>query len=230
MLFSNLAGCLLFLSFIVAYPILEREPLGVELAARGRHTTPAHHSTPHRAARTPVHKPVRHRAPIHKPPPHNPPHKPSSRKSTPARRPGTSPRPHLILYKGGGYVENARKANLARKECKEVTDCSCPKHPNTQIHSTSCINGFCSCDNPAINFITGEFLNAVKAIGNAPITKAIGNLMQGLADAKEVLGTIVGAFLGPEAKAALKVALLAFPDTGPSHIDQATKGLLTSVL
>ena len=51
-------------------------------------------------------------------------------------------------------------------------------------------------------------MTAVKAIGNAPITKAIGQLMQGLADAKEVLGTILGAFLGPEAKLALKVRLI----------------------
>lgn len=51
-------------------------------------------------------------------------------------------------------------------------------------------------------------MKAIQAIGNAPITKAIGNLMQGLADAKQVLGTIVGSFLGPEAKLALKVSYL----------------------
>jgi hypothetical protein len=72
--------------------------------------------------------------------------------------------------------------------------------------------------------------------------------MQGLADVKEVVGIIAGAVLGPEARIALKVisiarrsvtllngllskvALNAFPDVGPSHIDQATKGILSKVL
>lgn len=49
-------------------------------------------------------------------------------------------------------------------------------------------------------------MNAIVAIGNAPITKAIGNLMAGLADVKEVLGTILGSFLSPAAKLALKVS------------------------
>jgi hypothetical protein len=49
-------------------------------------------------------------------------------------------------------------------------------------------------------------MQAVIAIGNAPITKAIGNLMAGLSDVKEVLGTILGSFLPPEAKLALKVS------------------------
>jgi len=69
-------------------------------------------------------------------------------------------------------------------------------------------------------------MKAIIAIGNAPITKAIGNLMAGIADVKEVLGTIVSAFLGPEAKAALKIALNVIPDTGPSHIDRAAKTAL----
>jgi hypothetical protein len=56
-----------------------------------------------------------------------------------------------------------------------------------------------------VNFFAGEFIQGVAAIGNAPITKAIGNLMQGLADVKEVAGTIVGAFLPAPAKIALKV-------------------------
>jgi hypothetical protein len=49
-------------------------------------------------------------------------------------------------------------------------------------------------------------MKAVVAIGNAPITKAIGNLMAGISDVKQVLGTILGAFLPPVAKAALKVS------------------------
>ena len=56
-----------------------------------------------------------------------------------------------------------------------------------------------------VNLFAGEFIQGVAAIGNAPITKAIGNLMQGLADVKEVAGTIIGAFLPAPAKAALKV-------------------------
>jgi hypothetical protein len=56
-----------------------------------------------------------------------------------------------------------------------------------------------------VDFFTNEFMQGVAAIGNAPITKAIGNLMEGLADVKEVAGTIIGAFLPAPAKAALKV-------------------------
>lgn len=50
-------------------------------------------------------------------------------------------------------------------------------------------------------------MKAVVAIGKAPITKAIGNLMAGLSDVKEVIGTILGSFLSPVAKAALKVRI-----------------------
>ncbi|KAF5368761.1 hypothetical protein D9615_010403 [Tricholomella constricta] len=139
-------------------------------------------------------------------------------------------------YIGRDYREDARKANMAPgrvipKACKKVADCSCPKSADKKaIHSTSCINGFCQCDNPVVNFFGNKFIDAVKAVGNAPITKAIGHLMQGLADVKQVVSVIAGAVLGPPAKAALKAALLAFPDTGPSHIDKATKGILTKGL
>ena len=54
--------------------------------------------------------------------------------------------------------------------------------------------------------MANQFMKSIIAIGNAPVTKAIGNLMQGISDIKEVLPTIVGAVLGPEAKAALKVS------------------------
>jgi len=119
------------------------------------------------------------------------------------------------------------KTDPGLKTCKTVNDCKCPKGDPKKIHSTSCINGRCKCDDPGIALFANTAMKAIQAIGNAPITKAMGNLMQGLADAKQVLGTIVGSFLGPEAKLALKVALNAFPDTGPSHIDQATKKFLT---
>jgi hypothetical protein len=58
---------------------------------------------------------------------------------------------------------------------------------------------------PGGEFLAGEFIHGVAAIGNPPITKAIGNLMEGLADVKEVAGTIIGAFFPAPAKAALKV-------------------------
>ncbi|KAF8055871.1 hypothetical protein FPV67DRAFT_721310 [Lyophyllum atratum] len=128
-------------------------------------------------------------------------------------------------------VPDPSKSHPLRKACKKVTDCSCPNNPNSKTgHSTSCINGFCSCDNAVVNALSNAFMSSVIAIGNAPITKAIGHLMQGLADAKQVLSTIVAAMLPPPLKAALKTALNAFPDTGPSHIDKATKGILTKVL
>ncbi|KAG6852302.1 hypothetical protein C0991_001116, partial [Blastosporella zonata] len=101
----------------------------------------------------------------------------------------------LRLRYGYFLIDNGRP-----KLCKKVQDCSCPK----TAKSTSCINGTCQCDNPVINLVGDEFMKAVKGIGNAPITKAMGNLMQGVADVKQVLSTIAGAVLGPEAKAALK--------------------------
>lgn len=95
------------------------------------------------------------------------------------------------------------------KACKKVRDCSCPNNPNSKTgHSTSCINGFCSCDNAAVNVFANVFLDAVKAVGNAGITKAIGGLMQGLADVKQVLNTIVSAFLPAPLKLALKVRMM----------------------
>jgi hypothetical protein len=85
-------------------------------------------------------------------------------------------------------------------------------------------------DDKGIELFANKFIDAVKAVGNAGITKAISELMSGIATAKQVAGVIAGAVLGPQAKAALKVALNAIPDTGPSHIDRATKGVLTKVL
>ncbi|KAF5368764.1 hypothetical protein D9615_010400 [Tricholomella constricta] len=124
----------------------------------------------------------------------------------------------------------AKAGGVLPKFCKKLADCSCPKGADNAAHSTSCINGVCQCDNPVVLFVGDKYLEAVKAVGNSPILKAIGHLMQGLADVKQVVSTIVGAMLGPPAKAALKAALMAFPDTGPSHIDQATKGIWTKVL
>lgn len=74
------------------------------------------------------------------------------------------------------------------------------------MHSTSCINGLCKCDDKVISFMASKFMKSVAAIGNAPITKAIGNLMAGISDVKEVIGKILGSFLSPAAKAALKVS------------------------
>ena len=73
------------------------------------------------------------------------------------------------------------------------------------MSSTSCINGICKCDDKTVNFMAATFMKSVAAIGNAPITKAIGNLMAGISDVKQVLGKILGSFLSPAAKAALKV-------------------------
>lgn len=94
------------------------------------------------------------------------------------------------------------------KFCKKVSDCKCPKLPSNQISSTSCINGVCKCNDKTVAFFAATWMKSVAAIGNAPITKAIGNLMAGISDVKEVLGTILGAFLPPVAKAALKVSYL----------------------
>lgn len=60
-----------------------------------------------------------------------------------------------------------------------------------------------------MNLFANKFIEAVAAIGNAGITKAIGGLMQGIATVKQVAGIIAGAVLGPQAKAALKVGMIA---------------------
>jgi len=126
---------------------------------------------------------------------------------------------------------NAVPDNPLTHSCKRVTDCKCPKSTNPKIlSSTSCINGKCSCNNAAVSLFGQEFLKSVIAIGNAPITKAVSNLMKGMATVEQVAGTIVGAFLPPPAKAALKVALLALPNTGPSFLDDAKKKVLTKGL
>lgn len=54
--------------------------------------------------------------------------------------------------------------------------------------------------------------------------------MSGIATAKQVADVIAGAVLGPQAKAALRIALNAIPDTGPSHIDRASKNVINKVL
>jgi hypothetical protein len=50
------------------------------------------------------------------------------------------------------------------------------------------------------------FMKAVVAIGNAPVTNTIGNLMAGISDVQQVIGTILGSFLSPVVKASLKVS------------------------
>jgi len=72
-------------------------------------------------------------------------------------------------------------------------------------------------------------VDAIAAVGNAPVTKAVGQVMQGMADVTQVASTVAGVFLGPEAKFALKAALNVIPDTGPSHIDQAANGVVGKI-
>lgn len=168
---------------------------------------PAPHNQPRKHAAKFSKKLSPHKAAL--PHNHNKPAAQKPKSSAPQKKAPQSPaRPKIVLLNGSNNFEaNARAANMARQQCKAVSDCHCPTHPNAKMikRSTSCINGFCSCDNPVVDLFAGEFMEAVKAIGNSPITKAVGQLMQGLADVKQVLGTIAGAFLGPAAKAALKV-------------------------
>ena len=49
-------------------------------------------------------------------------------------------------------------------------------------------------------------MNAIKAVGDSPVVQGIGQAMKVISDVKEVAGTVVGAFLGPVAKTALKVS------------------------
>ncbi|KDR79500.1 hypothetical protein GALMADRAFT_243604 [Galerina marginata CBS 339.88] len=188
MLFRELAVLFfLFFTFTVACPILERDPGCNRLEVREprTHKVPKWHAGPHRATHKPAAPPAA---------PHRFTH--STNKNTPTYKPPTFPLP--ILYTGGGVVENSRKENTARTMCQHVTVCSCPKKAGAKISSTSCVNGICKCDDHGLNFFASKYLEAVKAFGNAGMTNAIRNIMQGLADLKEVVGTIMGSLLGPE--------------------------------
>jgi hypothetical protein len=55
-----------------------------------------------------------------------------------------------------------------------------------------------------------EFVKSAAAIGNAPVTKAIGQVMQTVSDIKQVIPSVAGIF-GPEAKAAAKVNSIILP-------------------
>ncbi|KAG6844352.1 hypothetical protein H0H87_007577 [Tephrocybe sp. NHM501043] len=127
-------------------------------------------------------------------------------------------------------AQNADPNRVVPDTCKKVADCKCPAASGPGMRSTSCINGFCKCNDSTIHAVAGKFLDAVAAIGNAPITKAVSNLMKGLATIKDVAGTIVGAVLPPHLRQALKVALNALPNTGPSFLDDAKKKVLTAGL
>lgn len=50
-----------------------------------------------------------------------------------------------------------------------------------------------------------------------------------ISDIKEVGPIVAGRILGPEAKVALKVAMKAMPDVGPSHIDAATRKMINAL-
>ena len=62
--------------------------------------------------------------------------------------------------------------------CKKVMDCKCPKMPCNQVSSST--NGVCKCNDKTVNFFAATFMKSVAAIGNAPITRAIDNLMAGI--------------------------------------------------
>ena len=92
------------------------------------------------------------------------------------------------------------------------------------------MNYKCDCDDPTINAIANLTMSALIAFANSPIVQGMGQLFETISDIVEIGPDIAGLVLGPEAKEALKVAIMAFPDTGPSHIDIATQGVLTQVL
>jgi hypothetical protein len=57
-------------------------------------------------------------------------------------------------------------------------------------------------------FVFYQFMvDAMAKIGNAPIVKALYNVMQGFEDIKQVIGMIAGTVLGPAAKIGVKAVL-----------------------
>jgi len=190
-------------------------------------------STPRRAINAPAHPTTgkTNNAPT-KPTPGKATDKPA--KSTTDKAPGKKFAP--VLYTGNSVEDRARKANNAPgrtvpKPCKTLAQCDCHTTPNSKsIQSTSCINGFCSCNNAAVNFMGKEVVQIAKAVGEAPVVQAVGQVMKTIADIKQVASTVVGAVFGPEAKYATKLAMFAMPDVGPSHIDDATHGVASAFL
>ena len=81
-----------------------------------------------------------------------------------------------------------------------------------------------------MNAIGAITMESLQALGNSPILNGIGQFFKVIQDIVEVVPTIAGAFLGPEARLALKGALMAFPDLGPSHLDDLTNGLTKTLL
>jgi hypothetical protein len=162
--------------------------------------------------------------------PARPPAKAPVKAAGPPPKGGSKTPPGIQLYTGNSPEDQARKANLAPgrqipKGCKKLSDCSCPKG-----QSTSCINGSCSCNNAGANFFAKEFVNAAKAIGESKVVQGVGQTFKVLSDIKQVAGTVVGTFLGPAGKIALKTALNVIPDTGPSHLDDLTNGIAGKIL
>ena len=116
--------------------------------------------------------------------------------------------------------------------CKKATDCPCPKTDpkDGKMHNQSCINGKCACDDPTMNAIGQITMDGLQALGNSAILNGMGQFFKVIQDIVEVVPMIAGAVLGPEARLALKGALMAFPDLGPSHLDDLTNGLAKTLL
>ena len=72
-------------------------------------------------------------------------------------------------------------------------------------------------------------MKALTAFANSKILNGVGEVFKVIEDIKQVGATVAGTILGPEAKIALKAAMMAIPDFGPSHIDDATHGVLKKV-
>ena len=123
-------------------------------------------------------------------------------------------------------------SGMKHMSCKIATNCRCPKtNPKDgQMHNQSCINGKCACDDPTMNVIGGVAMEGLQALGKSPILNGMGQFFEVILDIVEVVPAIAGAFSGPEARAALKVALMAFPDSGPSHLDDLANGSTKTLL
>jgi hypothetical protein len=61
-------------------------------------------------------------------------------------------------------------------------------------------------------------VDAMAKIGNAPIVKALYNVIQGFEDVKQVIGLIAGTVLGPAAKAGVKAVLTYVLNFLPEYI------------
>ncbi|KAJ7575817.1 hypothetical protein C8J56DRAFT_900201 [Mycena floridula] len=176
------------------------------------------------------------RAPVSKPP---------AKAPAPPAKNGGKPKPAVVTIGPEGRPtdrmrkENMKPGRILPQKCKMPNDCTnCPNlkngAPGTVVSCDIKRGGWCNCDDKAIaaiaNPIMGVVMKGLAEMGNAPVFKAVTNLVKGFEDIKQVAQVILSAVLPPGAKQAVKAFFEVWPKFTPSHIDDATKGVLDKIM